>query len=304
MNDTLRWTFKLILIVVVVVFVIYRLRASYPDNKNPVTDPPDGAAFQFVRDRPWVRMKIGSITHWALFDTGATFSTISRDWLKRADAKFLGMTNTNGVLGSSQLQWATVKDIEFAHRIFQYQQVASSSSSTSVLGASIIFQLPHLLLSKQGLSYGTPINNADSRIVECMAVTMDRNGQNSEVTAAYLHMNINGTVQPVLLDTGAAFLLVGTASDLPKEDMLLEIPRYNLFQGNGGSYGFVKYYSRTAKVSVGDVLFDTNYKSFPSLSRNGVKYYLGASILDRFDIYIDYQQGRACFLKRDEKIAH
>jgi hypothetical protein len=291
-------SFILMLVCGLYLILIFTGFGQFSGKNYPVNQLKSNSAFHFVKGRPWALIKIGGVSKLALVDTGAGFPSISKDFLNDVQATYKDEVTLSTALGSRTTKWANAGDVEFADHLFTAPPLLMNTSSESVVGASLIFKLPHLILSKEGISYGKRIDDNDPRVIECLGVSVDMWREYGEVTALYLHMNINGEIQPVFLDTGSDSMLLGTVNDKVKKGAPAELPRFAFIRSVGMSPRFVKYYSRSADIKIGDKVHSFEYPSYPSRAQNDVRYFLGGPVLEHYSIYIDYLHGRACFLSR------
>ena len=225
-----------------------------------------------------------------MLDTGATDLVLGEDLARELGVKALDQSgHTRGWLSKDvPVQRGVLDTLQAGDIVWRNVPVRIVPRRIALLGADLVAPLGTLLVTRKTIA----VSRADSAAPACsepMEVGTDLHGRNLRILPS---LQVNDTMQTVLLDTGSSHFLLGTKAAL---DEVTHLERKTISMGDiGGHHPFVSAETAKIRMTISGQPFRIYFTVLTeSDARHAIA--LGADALRDMDFLLDFRHQHLCF---------
>jgi len=244
----------------------------------------------YLDGRLWTKIATSNYEGVALIDTGASRSFLTEDFLipETRGAE----TSVETRFGAKPVPTFTSTNILFIEENKPPIRVFKSLHGYSVIGNDYLLSKRRILLTSDRIISFRPM--AKDSFSYCSGAIFDYAGRdtNSNISAIYIQLPINGVNQKVLIDTGRNAFFEATAFANTEEN-----PRARGIDLTSDAIGRSRlewFGYMDVNITIGDVVYTYKIRHFFENTSVDAPYIIGSRFLEKFDIYIDVDNGRVC----------
>lgn len=243
--------------------------------------------------RPYGKICHNDRCKYALVDTGANISLINlSEYIDDVNKVKINSLNLETAFNTTKNDKYRIAGFNFlGRRTLATEVIDSKKVNIDIIGSPNIFTEPRMLLTRNGVFRDKNVD-LKTAILISSSIEKSRN-TNPVILAIYFNLEINGSTEKVLLDTGINNLLTSTKPDIntvPTTDS-----KYRLLKSANG-WRFNKSTVNDAVIKLGAHVIHTTYESIPNFNQPLAKYLLGAEILNIYSIYFDFNEEKIYFI--------
>lgn len=243
--------------------------------------------------RPYGKLCDAEHCKYALVDTGANISLINIDnFDSNLEIVKIEDLDLETAFNTSKNDKYHVPELHFmGKKIFNTTVIDAKNENNVIVGSPDIFTDPVMLMTKEGLFRGQSIDLRNAILVP--SYIEKSNDDRPVILAIYFYLDINGSTEKVLFDTGINNLLTSTHAG---RDLAPSANgKYRLLKSVNG-YRLNKSSIYDAKIKLDSKVINTTYESIADFNHPSAKYLLGAEILNLYSIYFDFNKGKIYFI--------